>query len=695
MKLSTLMALLALLTFAHSSSAQYYRTSVLGNTPKNLNKERVNVKLDTDPDWTTIFSQTTTPQWSTIKTLPFTFQFNGSPVTSYKVSSTGVLTFSTAATSVPGAIPSALPSASIPNNSICLWGIQPLDTRSFISHKTFGKPGNRQYWVMFSFCPNGTIALSTWSIVLEEGSNNIYLVEQWNGAGGVSALSVGIQINSSVAFSDPLSPSVPVVSNYDFSMADDRYHRFAPGIRPLKDIELIDFKMPYYTTPGNKTITGTIHNVGTNAVTNLNVTWNDGSGPVSENINVNIAPDSIYTFTCSNQWNAQADPQKILTLSVTTTGDSNPLNNGSEKPVTVLGTIPTKYVVVEERTGTWCGWCPRGSVGMANLEQEAQFIGVAIHSNDPMATTAVQNYDDLIGTFMSGGGFPGAMFDRDNETGFNGGISALLSEFNIRKAYAAPCEVKNLTFNLNSSTNTINISGETEWFGKIRGDYRLSCVIVEDDVIGTSSSWFQSNAYAGGANGPQQFPINVNNGFDFSTALNPADPTGFGGYDHVARYLSKNDLLGDPNSLPAGEVPMGTHSYTFDPIPANVVNNMTKAQAIVMVVDKYTGEILNAKKISLNSAPASVVNVEDQINLNVYPNPAQDLVNVTFDSKKILSNVSIVLKDIHGIEVRRITSIGHNEKVMLDTKDLANGMYFCYILNEGLTKGVEKLFILR
>lgn len=691
MKLSTLIFIVGLLAFSYTSSAQYYRTVVSGNTPKTLNKDRVNVKLDTDPDWTTIFAQTTTPQWSTVQSLPFNFQFNGSPVTNYKVSSTGVLTFSTGATSVPGATPSALPSSSVPNNSICLWGIQPLHARSFISHKTFGSPGNRQYWVMFSFCPNGTIALSTWSMVLEEGTNNIYLVQQWNGAGGTSALSVGIQINSSLAFSDPLSPSVPVVSKYDFSMADDLYHRFAPGTQPQKDVELVDFAMPYYVAPGNKTIKGTVHNVGTDPITNLNVSWNDGLGPVSENLSVNIAPNSTYNFTCTKQWNAVAGPQKILNLTVTIPGDANPLNNSYDKAVTVLGITPKKYVVVEERTGTWCGWCPRGAVGMAHLEQEPEFIGIAVHSNDPME---VQNYDELIGTFMTGGGFPGAMFDRDNETGFNS-TASVLSAFNLRKSYPVPCEVKNLSVNINNTSNEINISGETEWFGTIRGDYRLSCVIVEDDVIGTSSNWFQSNAYENGNNGVMQFPSNVNNGFDFSTASHPTNPIGFGGYDHVARYLSSGGLLGEPNSLPAGEVPTGTHSYTFSPIPSSFVKDFSKAQAIVMIVDEHTGDILNAKKIALNASPTKITEVEEKVNLIVFPNPAQGIVNISYNSKKMLSNATLILNDLNGTEVSKVRFNGSNQKVSIDTKGISSGVFFLKLISDGQIIHTEKLFIVQ
>ncbi|HLO55289.1 MAG TPA: T9SS type A sorting domain-containing protein [Saprospiraceae bacterium] len=596
MKFSIVIALLTFLSFTHFCSAQYYLTTVAGNTPKTLNKERVNIQLDEDPEWTTIMGTTTTPMWSSIQTLPFAFKFNGNPVTSYKVSSTGVLTFSTVTTTIPGAIPRALPSALIPNNSICLWGMQPTNDNSFISYKTFGNSGNRQYWVTFSFCSTGTIELSTWSIVLEEGSNNIYIVEQWNGHGSSPALSVGIQINSSLAFSDPLSPSVLKTSGFDFTMADDLYRRFAPGVQPQTDIELIDFKMPYYVTPGNKKIEGTIHNVGQTMISSITVTWNDGSGPITENLDVSIAPNNTYSFICTKEWNAQASPQTLLTLAVTTMADANASNNGYVKPVTVLDTVPKRYIVVEERTGTWCPWCPNGAVGMADLEQEPEYIGIAVHNYDPME---VDIYDLLIGTCIKDVGFPAALIDREIKTGFSG-PGYINSRFNERRANVAPCEVKNLSFNIDSSTNEINVSCETEWFGKIRGDYRLSCVIVEDDVIGTTSKWFQANAYAGGGNGTKRFPSHINNGFDFATAANPADPTGFGGYDHVARYLSSDDILGDPNSLPSGEVPMGTYAYTFAPIPDSVINNMNKAQAIVMVVNKYTGEILNANKIPLN-----------------------------------------------------------------------------------------------
>jgi len=44
-----------------------------------------------------------------------------------------------------------------------------------------------------------------------------------------------------------------------------------------------------------------------------------------------------------------------------------------------------KYVVIEELTGTWCQWCPRGHVIGRELSQDYEnIIFVAIHTGDNM-----------------------------------------------------------------------------------------------------------------------------------------------------------------------------------------------------------------------------------------------------------------------------------------------------------------------
>ena len=52
----------------------------------------------------------------------------------------------------------------------------------------------------------------------------------------------------------------------------------------------------------------------------------------------------------------------------------------------IMDFVPVHRVLVEEYTGTWCGWCTRGLVAMEKLAEAYgdDFIGVAYHNSDPM-----------------------------------------------------------------------------------------------------------------------------------------------------------------------------------------------------------------------------------------------------------------------------------------------------------------------
>ena len=60
--------------------------------------------------------------------------------------------------------------------------------------------------------------------------------------------------------------------------------------------------------------------------------------------------------------------------------------NDDTLSISVTGTYaaPGKIVVGEEGTGTWCGWCPRGSVAMNWMDEKyyGYWQGIAVHNND-------------------------------------------------------------------------------------------------------------------------------------------------------------------------------------------------------------------------------------------------------------------------------------------------------------------------
>ena len=671
--MKTLILICSLLICGLSFGQYYYYTST-GDTPGSLNQDPAYPDGSGQASgWVSLLGPSVDPaEWSAVQSIPFPFNFNGAPVTEYKVSSSGVLTFNTLATNVPGTVSLALPDPSIPDNSICIWGLNATGTNDNVSIKTFGSPGSQQEWIHFSSCTNGSIGWSYWSIVLEEGTDHIYIVDQRN-TSGEGALSVGIQIDATTAISDPASPNVDATAGTSPTSEDDLFYTFIYGTQAQNEVKLNSFDLLPYIGFGSINLSGTVQNLGTDPINTLTVTWDDGTGPYSDDITgLNILSNETYDFTSPTALNAIGGEAYTISLSVDIVGDTDSTNNDDEIATVALTEIPTKYVVGEEKTGTWCGWCPRGAVGLANMESVSQFIGIAVHngSNDPMVVTA---YDDNIGDYIPGG-YPRGGVDRVE----NGNPSAdnFLAMHNERVTTVVPCEVTSLTAEHNAATDKINVSVDSEWYGNISGNYRFSCVLVEDDVLGDDDGYLQVNYYDGGANGPMAFPPGINNEFDFATGGDPADPYQFDGYDHVARYLSNNDILGNAGSLPSGQVSMGVHSYSFNPIPASFVDDVNKAHAVVMIVNSETGEILNAQIASIQSN-ASIAEMNNDFELNLYPNPASDKLVVSFD---VLGeqNTYIIITDVLGNQIMNLKKtfpMNETQNIVLDTSTLSSGVY--------------------
>ena len=172
--------------------------------------------------------------------------------------------------------------------------------------------------------------------------------------------------------------------------------------------------------------------------------------------------------------------------------------------------------------------------------------------------------------------------------------------------------------------------------------------LVEDDVLGDDDGFYKSITTMVGQMDPWPSP-GINNEFDFATGGDPTDPYQFDGYDHVARYLSNNDILGNAGSLP-GQVSMGVHSYSFNPIPASFVDDVNKAHAVVMIVNSETGEILNAQIASIQS-DASIAEMNNDFELNLYPNPVSDLLTVSFN---LFTKSRATVRNVLGNETIKI-----------------------------------------
>ena len=85
-------------------------------------------------------------------------------------------------------------------------------------------------------------------------------------------------------------------------------------------------------------------------------------------------------------------------------------NNGPTSPITAVPANFSPKVLLEEFTGAWCGYCPRGAFESDKLDsiQAGKFIPVAIHVGDIMKIALGESIDSVYNDY----GYPGGMINR-------------------------------------------------------------------------------------------------------------------------------------------------------------------------------------------------------------------------------------------------------------------------------------------
>lgn len=429
------------------------------------------------------------------------------------------------------------------------------------------------------------------------------------------------------------------------------------------DIELISISTAPVVEAGSVNITGVVKNVGLNTITAFELDWNDGVSH-SETISASIAPGASYSFTHPTALTAVGGEIYDMDICATVVGDEDLSNDCAEFTVTCVEEIPTKYVVGTEKTGTWCGWCPRGAVALEEMESEELFIGIAVHNGDPMTVAA---YDSGINVYVPGG-YPGGGVDHV----IQGDPSTFSSMYATRSSHIPPASV-DVSYEVVGSNIEVTVSAT--FVASLSGDYRLAAVITEDRVTGTTSGYNQANYYSGGGAGPM-------GGYeDLTDPVPAADMV----YDHVARALGNNEILGDSGSLPASITAGSTESYTYT-IPMGADWNMDWLHFVGMLIDGSTGEILNAG-ISA-SEPSGIAENTVNFGLSVYPNPAENTTFLKIDLNEN-SDVKVDVYNTMGEVVYNVPSKNLSEGEYIYTIDVNNLAAGVYIIKTTVNNNVQ------
>ncbi len=301
----------------------------------------------------------------------------------------------------------------------------------------------------------------------------------------------------------------------------------------------------------------------------------------------------------------QTPGTRTITLRITTVNGSE---NEDEQPAVsfempFISELPKHKPLMEEYTGAWCQYCPLGTAAMEAMTKlhPDDFIGIAYHDGDEMAA--------IMSKPANPSGYPAAYLDRVQAVSpFYGSGSTSLgieNDWKARQAIMVPAALA-LEAVWTSGT-TIDVTATTTFIRNFPiNPYRLTYVLVADDLYGKGRYWSQQNALSG------------NTSYSSDPYLSP-----WVSLPGVVMDLHFNDVAiqtscaGDAaleSSLPDAiiENTPYEHTYTFDVAnnkftqtclnnPAQEpIDNRANLRVVAILIDTRTGEAVNAEKANIS-----------------------------------------------------------------------------------------------
>ncbi len=151
----------------------------------------------------------------------------------------------------------------------------------------------------------------------------------------------------------------------------------------------------------------------------------------------------------------------------------------------------TTKVLIEQMTGTWCGWCVDGAYRMSQLieENDNRVIGAAVHSGDEMEVSSIFNY---LNSKFRVSGFPSGMVHRTTSN-LSDDVVMGRDEWrsNAEALLEQPANV-GLALEAQVDGNTLNVLAHLGVNEALEGNYSLMVYLLQDGVISAQENYYSS-----------------------------------------------------------------------------------------------------------------------------------------------------------------------------------------------------------
>ncbi len=245
-----------------------------------------------------------------------------------------------------------------------------------------------------------------------------------------------------------------------------------------------------------------------------------------------------------------------------------------------------RNMVAEIATGTWCGYCPMGILGvgkMLDAHPDGSFIPIAVHYEDEMS---IASYN-LFQNFTDGINAPVLIVNRNlTRYGKKNPTYEIMSSMYpavVATPAMATLTVDGVGFDADAKKLTVDASAEYAFDFTDGDSYGLAFVLTEDNV----GPYLQTNYY-GGEGAPEMG--------EWNSLPEAVEMT----FNAVARQIRL--FNGINGSVPA-EVKQGETYAAQGTLQTNTVENINNCSVTVMLINRTTGRIENAVSRSVSELP--------------------------------------------------------------------------------------------
>ncbi|MCR5239310.1 MAG: leucine-rich repeat protein [Prevotella sp.] len=358
-----------------------------------------------------------------------------------------------------------------------------------------------------------------------------------------------------------------------------------------------DFGKAYAALNGKVSVPVTLAGEGMEPVTSIGYTITTGSTTTEHQLELSDPVTFMMSAEVLVPIDADAsvgESNKVFKLTKVN-GVANECTTGNMQASGKLVTVakkPKVVPVVEEATGTWCGWCARGIPGLALLNKiyRDDVITLAVHgggNGDPMI---LDNYQ------LDAFSYPSCTINRgevvdpyygSGSTAF--GISREVEA--VQRSYV-PAGIEVTADWADANQTKISVKATTTFVENVsNANYRIGYVLAEDGLSGTTPAWYQSNYYAGSSLKDDNL-VNLTGGESKITNV-------VYNYIPVAAYEPFEGIEGSVPATITKDVAM-EHAYTIDIAGNDRIQDKQKLSVVALLIDKDTKKIVNAAKFKFD-----------------------------------------------------------------------------------------------